>query len=73
MIINAFKGKLFPLTDPSNYPHYTEGDSSESDSGNEKSSENEDKTPDISTSEEITRLDKCYVTKLIDKYCKKNL
>ena len=41
MIIKAFKDKLFLLSDPSNYPHYTEGDSSESDSGNEKLSESE--------------------------------
>ena len=27
MIIKAFRDKLFPLRDPSNYPHYTESDS----------------------------------------------
>ena len=27
MIIKAFTDKLFPSTDPSNYPHYTESDS----------------------------------------------
>ena len=27
MIIKTFTDKLFPLTDPSNYPHYTESDS----------------------------------------------
>ena len=27
MIIKAFRDKLFPLSDPSNYPHYTERDS----------------------------------------------
>ena len=27
MIIKAFRDKLFPLSDTSNYPHYTESDS----------------------------------------------
>ena len=27
MIIKAFRDKLFPLSDPSNYRHYTESDS----------------------------------------------
>ena len=36
MIIKAFKDKLFPLSDPSNYPLYTEGDSQESDSEKDK-------------------------------------
>ena len=36
MIIKAFRGKLFPLSGPSNYPHYTESDSQESDSKKDK-------------------------------------
>ena len=68
MIIISFKDKLFPLSDPSNYLHYTEGDSLESDSANEKLSESEDKIPDISTFEQITRLDKFYGSDLINKY-----
>ena len=31
MIVKTFKDKLFPLSNPSNYPHYTESDSQESD------------------------------------------
>ena len=67
MIVKAFKDKLFPLSDLSNYPHYIEGDSSESDSRNEELSESEDQMPDISNFEQITKLDKFYDSDLINK------
>ena len=65
MIINAFKNKLFPFYSE-NYYKELEEESSESE--NEESSESEDEILDISTSEQITMLDKFYGSILINKY-----
>ena len=70
MIISAFKNKIFPFYS-GNYYEELEEESSEGE--NEKSSESEDKIPDIGTSEQITVLDKFYGPDLISKYLKNNL
>ena len=67
MIIQAFKSKLFPFYS-GNY--YEELEEESSDGENEELSESEDKIPDISTSEQITMLDKFYGPDLICKYFK---
>ena len=59
MIINAFKKKLFPFYSGNFYEEFKE-ESSES--------EGEDKIPDISTLEQIAKLDKFYGPDLISKY-----
>ena len=67
MIVKAFKDKLFPLSDPSNYPQYTEGDSSESDSEKDK----------VSCTDEVYKslaeeLDEILSPGLVSKYFENN-
>ena len=59
MIINAFKNKLFPFYSRNYYEEVKE-ESSES--------EAEDKIPDISTLEQIAKLDQFYGPNLINKH-----
>ena len=59
MIINAFKNKLFPFYSGNYYEESKEESSA---------SEVEDKVPDISTLEEVTKLDEIYGPDLINKY-----
>ena len=59
MIINAIKNKLFPFYS-GNYYEESKEESSES--------EGEDKIPDISTLEQVTKLDEIYGPDLINKY-----
>ena len=67
MIVRAFKNKIFPFYS-GNYYEELEEESSEGE--NKESSKSEDKIPDISTSEQITMLDKFYGPDLISKYFK---
>ena len=67
MIIEALKNKIFPFC-LRNYYEELEEESSEC--KNEQSSESEDKIPDISTSEQIPKLDKFYGPDLINIYSK---
>ena len=67
MIINTFKNKLFPLYSGNYYEEFKE-ESSESEGEDEKP---EDKIPDISTSEQITKIGKFYGSDLINKYFNK--
>ena len=65
MITDAFKYKTFPMV-PIGF-NEDEMSSEYVPSENEQSSESEDITPDISTSEQITMLEKFYGADLINK------
>ena len=67
IIIQVFKNKI-SLFYSGNYYEELEEESSEG--KNKESSESEDKIPDISTSEQITMLDKFFGPDLISKYFK---
>ena len=69
MIIDVFKNILSPLYSGNYYEEFEEEPSeSENEESESENKESGDKTPDISTSKQITMLDKFYDLDLINKY-----
>ena len=66
MIIDTFKDKIFPLNDPSNYPHYPEDEPLKSDSEEDKLLESKGSTNRFDKL--LTNLDEILDPDLVEKH-----
>ena len=66
MIIDAFKDKIFPLNDPSNYPHYPEDEPLKSDSEEDELLEKKSSTKRFAKL--LSNLDEILDPDLVEKY-----